>query len=466
MRPVRFFHTALLLTAFIALFGDLAAAENTDDFIPEQMVCRVSYNDYIDSININYGTTTVDYLSEIGGYLLQTQPGLDAESLAAVIAVDPNVLYCDANYVLAAPEPVQGSQPFIDTKVGGNEFRSQPATTTTNLASAQSVSTGTNVSVGVIDVGVNLAHPELTMVASSAYDYVAADSTATDDPGGSASGHGTFVAGVVNLVAPDAQVRAFRVLDTAGRGNGYDIARAIISAVQDGCKVINLSMVMSASHGAIDDAIEYARNQDVLVVAAAGNDAADSDRFPARDSYTLSVAAIDSLNLKADFSNYGSHVDVCAPGTGILAPFLDTLYAEWDGTSFAAPFVAGQAALLLAANPSATWDDVVDAITSTAVSIDDLNPAYAGKLGAGLIDPAAALAALSMPCGDFNGDGIMMDPVDLSYLVSYIFAGGPPPVNPQGADLDHNGTAGDPVDLSVLVDHLFAGAPQPTCDTQ
>ncbi len=455
--------TVFLLIATIVVEPSSSRAAEADEFVPEQLVCRVISNIYIDSINAAYNTTTLDYLGEVSSYLLETQPGLDVESLATIIALDSNVVYCDANYILSAPEPVQGSQPFIDTKVGGTEFRSQPATTTTNLAAAQTISTGGSVTVGVIDVGINLDHPEMTAIAASGYDFVDADSIATDDPGGSASGHGTFVAGVVNLVAPDAAIRAYRVLDTAGRGNGYDIAQAIISAIDDGCRVINLSMVMSARHGSIDDAIEFARNNDVLVVAAAGNDSTDSDRFPARDSYTLSVAAVDSLNLKADFSSYGSHVDVCAPGTGILAPYLDTLYAAWDGTSFAAPFVAGQAAMLFAANPSATWNDVVDAITSSAIDLDDLNPQYEGNLGAGLINPEAALQQLAIVCGDLNGDHSVADPIDLTYLVDYVIAGGVAPVTHAAGDLDGDGSSGTAVDLAMIVDYLFAGGTAPTC---
>lgn len=449
------FGLALLVYIVVGLPSPARAA----DFVPEQMVCQTDLISYIDTINATYGTSVISLLPNIGAYLLQTQPGQNADSLAEIIAQQPYVLYCDANFILDAPEPVQGSQPFIDFQAVGT-FEGQGAATTLKLTQAQTTSTGNGIKVGVVDVGVNFSHPVLTATTVSGIDYVAGDNNAFDEPGGNASGHGTFVAGVISLVAPEAEIHAYRVLDTAGRGNGYSIAEAIVQAVDDGCKVINLSMVMTGKHGAMDAAIEYAHNNNVLIVAAAGNDSTEIDRFPARDSYTLSVAALDTLNHKADFSSYGGKVDVCAPGTGIYAPFLDTNYAWWNGTSFAAPFVAGQAALLYAADPAATWNDVVNAITQTATNIDAENPGLNGKLGSGLIDPVAALAQLvAQSCGDVNGDGVGPNLTDVTLLVNHLFITFEPVGNPEAADVDNNGSIAL-TDLTRLINFLFLqGAP-------
>ena len=168
--------------------------------------------------------------------------------------------------------------------------------------------------MGVIDAGVNLTHPLLAGTTSPGLDYVDGDSLANDEPGGMASGHGSFVAGVVKLVAPDAQIVPYRVLNPDGRGNGYTIAEAVLQAVEDGCKVINISMVMAGQHGSLDFAIEYAKNNNVMVIAAAGNDSINTDLFPAKDSYTISVAALDTLNHKAGRRRAGG---VC-PRVGLL----------------------------------------------------------------------------------------------------------------------------------------------------
>ena len=452
--------SSLLLFCFV-LATD-AMGDQSGDFVEGEIVCELTNQAYLDTLNEIYGTTTKQFLSKIYGYLLQTPPGLDAESLATEISLDSHVIYCDANYLLDAPEPVQGSQPFIDL-VGGESFTSQPAALAMALPTVHNTSTGNGVRVGVIDVGVDPTHPILAGSLEAGYDYVDDDTTPYEVPGGAASGHGTFVAGVIKLVAPQSVIVPYRVLDSAGRGDGFTVAEAILQAVADSCKVINLSMVMGGKHGAMDIAIEYARYYNVLVVCAAGNDSTEIDRFPASDSYTLSVAALDSNNFKADFSSYSGKVDVCAPGTQIYAPFEDTLFAWWNGTSFAAPFVAGQAALLNESNPIADWADIVNAIVETATNIDDINPAFEGMLGTGLINPSAALQLVSIKCADLNGDGQNGDITDLTYFVDFLFAGGPYPIIMSTADMNGSGGIPDIVDLTYFVDFMFLGGPAPNC---
>jgi len=148
-------------------------------------------------------------------------------------------------------------------------------------------------------------------------DYIDNDSIANDEPGGPGSGHGTFIAGVINLVAPGARIHAYRVLDTLGSGDGFSIALAALRAMDDGCRVINLSLGMLGKHEALDDALRYLRGQEIMIVGAAGNSATSIDSlfpFPASEWYTEAIAALDTINLKADFSNYGGRIDYCAPG--------------------------------------------------------------------------------------------------------------------------------------------------------
>ena len=221
---------------------------------------------------------------------------------------------------------------------------------------------------------------------------------------------------------------------------------------------------MAGEHPTVAKALEYARQNNVLVVAAAGNDSALIDKFPASDANAISVAAVDSFGNKADFSNYSSNIDLAAPGTGIYASFPGNQYARWDGTSFAAPFVSGQAALLFALNPQASWDEVRNSICSLAVNIDSLNPGFEGLLGSGLIDPLATVSQNgSFVCGDVNNDAKANNILDLTYLVDFIFRGGPIPANLQAANFD--GVEGQPniLDLTYIVDYIFRGGQQPAC---
>lgn len=460
------FEIRSIITSILILFIIIPSArgnrQDTGDYVEGELVCKLVNETYIDTINATYGTTTQQFLNQIGGFLLTVPPGQDADSLSTEISLDPNVIFCDLNYYLDAPEPVQGSQPFIDL-VGGESFALQPSALALSLPDVHSIATGNGIKVGVIDGGIDPNHPVFNGSVGSGYDYVDNDTIPQDSPGGSASGHGSFVSGVIKLVAPESIIMPYRVLDTAGRGNGFTVAEAILQAVADSCKVINLSMVMTGKHETVDVAIEFARDNNVLIVCAAGNDATEPDRFPASDSYTLSVAALDSNNFKADFSNYGGKVDVCAPGTQIYAPYMDTLYAWWDGTSFAAPFVTGQAALIYGANQGVTWSGVVNAIVETAIDVDSLNPLYEGRLGSGLISPLDALGLTIIICGDINGDGQSGDISDLTYLVSYLFLGGTAPSDSSAANVDGSETGLDIADLTYLVAFLFLNGPILNC---
>lgn len=455
----------LLTTMMLILISAAGFANPNGDYESDRLVCemRAGYN--ITYINGTYGTTVLNTIFSTGAYLLQTQPGVDAESLAAVISLDSAVLYCGPNYYLDAPEPFQRSSPFLDNQFIGT-FESQPAAAALALPDVHTVATGTTVKVGIIDTGLNFDHPQFVARSSNAhsgYDFVDNDLDANDEPGGVASGHGTFVAGAIALVAPDAELYAYRTLDTLGRGNGYTIARAVVKAVEDGCRIINLSLGLRGNHKAIHDAIDFAESLGVVVIAAAGNDSTGDENlfpFPALKSSVIAVAAVDSLNHKADFSNWGKKVDLCAPGTRVYAPHLDTLFAWWDGTSFAAPMVAGVAALMLQIDPNLTADAIDSLLAETATDIDALNPLYEGDLGKGLVNPSAVLAALTgFTCGDANGNN-NVNISDAIFVINHVFSGGPPPVPTMAGDCNCSGslTISDAV---YLINYVFAGGDPP-----
>ncbi len=449
--------------SFLFNFADVFSTE-LPAHVPGQMVCYVAQSSIIDSINSEFGTEYITYSLRLHDYLLTTDTLRDLDSLASVIAAYPGVAYCYPNYMLFAPEAVQASQPFIDA-IGEDIFPMQRAAQTLNLDSTHFYTTGSSATVGVLDAGVDFNHELLRAKVSSGEDYVDVDNLSQEEPGGAVFGHGTFVAGIIRLTAPDAHIISYRVLDTAGGGNGFYIASAIIQAVEDSCDVINLSFVMSDIHPTVLKALEYARLNNMVVVAAAGNDSAQVERFPASSEYSISVAAVDSFGHKADFSNYSPTVKLVAPGTGIYASYPANQYARWDGTSFAAPFVSGQAALLFALNPDASWDDINSAICSLAVNIDSINPGYEGLLGFGLIDPLATVQQSSgYVCGDVNNDGSATNALDLNFIVNYIFRGGAIPANLLAANCD--GRMGKPniLDLACIVNHIFRNGHTPICN--
>ena len=380
------------------LFGGTESGGNEaysvqSEFMSGELVVKLADGDTIsiDVVNHQFGTRTAQYLPQLRIYLLSVGMEEDLEQLASEIRALSFVETAHPNYLADPLQPVQGSFPFSDLDHTG-DFEHQEAAIELGLDDVHTISTGAGVKVAVIDGGVNYSHPAFGGKVVSGYDYVNEDSDAFDEEGGDNTGHGTFVAGIVHLVAPDAEIHAYRVSETSGNSDGYLVAEAILQAVKEGCQVINLSMVMKQEHSAIADAIAYARAHNVLVVVAAGNEQLEDPVYPASDPNVIAVAAVDSLDLLASFSRFGADIDLCAPGTNVYSPYTGTDYAWWEGTSFAAPFVSGELALIISQNLNGySWALARSILEASATDIDPLNPDFAGKLGVGLMNPGAAL---------------------------------------------------------------------------
>jgi subtilisin family serine protease len=273
-----------------------------------------------------------------------------------------------------------------------------------NVPAANAKSTGSGVTVAVIDTGVDASHPDLAGQVLPGIDIVGGSKTGVStDP----NGHGTHVAGTIAAltgngvgvasVAPGVKILPVRVLGADGSGYMSDAATGIVWAADHGANVINMSLGSSAQVTAVTNAISYARSKGVTVVAAAGNarTSGSPTSWPAADAGVIAVAATDSSDKVASYSNQGSYVDVAAPGSSIIStyPVAKGSYVGMSGTSMASPHVAAEAALLKAYNKSLTPDQIEKAIESTAVDLGT-----AGKdtdYGYGRIDAAAALAAVA-----------------------------------------------------------------------
>ncbi len=465
MRRGKFYFWLILVAVMIMGGEEIYSQKPPGGYKPDEIICKMQAGYSIDLINAAYGTTVRNHQPETDCYLLVTQPGQDADSLAEIINGRPDVVYCRPNYYLAAPEPFQRTQPFLDVSCVG-DISLQSAAVQLRLPEAHLITQGEGIRIAIIDGGVNLTHPLFDASPEnlvSRWDYIDNDSIANDEAGGISSGHGTSVAGILKLVAPASQLYIYRALDTTGLGDGYNIANAVLKAVEDSCKVINLSLGMIGVHDALDDALKYAKSRNIMIVASAGNDSTDNNLifpFPAEKMYCLAVAAVDSLNHKADFSNYGDKVDICSPGTGIYAPYLDTLYAWWDGTSFSAPFVSGLAALLYSMDSSLTWDNADSTILKSAVNIDSINPGYEGMLGYGALNIIAALESLiPITAADLNGDRTI-NMLDVTYLINYLYKQGPIPSPNEAGDLNGD-TRVNALDVTYLINFLYKNGPPP-----
>lgn len=318
-------------------------------------------------------------------YLVRfTDPALRTRSKADELAKKLKELSCveyaERNRELSLDDERYHSWPHGQSRPSSeNEWRSQSSAQLLRLAEARALATGAGVKVAVLDTGVDITHPIFGNRAVAGWDYVDDDADPADEAGGDASGHGTFVAGVVHLVAPGAKIIAMRVLDAGGVGDGYVIAQAIRDAVQMGARVINLSLgtTEKIESKVLTDVIKWARSKGAITVAAAGNDADEAQHWPAAQPEVLSVAALDATNtLLATYSTSGGWVDVAAIGTDLVSAIPGGGYDAWSGTSMATPVVAGQLALLRSLRSELDPKKLEERVGSTTRKVKDVRLRY------------------------------------------------------------------------------------------
>jgi thermitase len=228
-----------------------------------------------------------------------------------------------------------------------------------------------NTLIAIDDTGIDGSHPDLA-------GKIVARANFTTDPDVDNNGHGSHVAGIaaaetnnglgVAGVGYDTKLLSVKVLDSTGSGFYSWIANGITWSADNGAKVINLSLGGSANSQTLQNAINYAVGKGVVVVAAAGNNGNSAPFYPAYYSNVVSVAATDSNDKKASWSNYGPWVIMAAPGVNILSAYQGG-YAYLSGTSMATPFASGVAGLIWGLHPSWTESQVVSKLENSADKI-------------------------------------------------------------------------------------------------
>ncbi len=441
-----------------------AIAPAQTGFTPHQAVVRVHSYSTIEAFLDLWSAQTpgVIVLKSIDArqiYLLELPLGkneLQAElELRAYVNPNPNVvdparplMLADLNEDNEASEGSTGTI-WFSTNPELDAYLEQFAVDRLGMSGAHQSSTGSGVTIAVIDTGVDETHLAISgAVRSDGWNFVSNSGDVSDLGNGldddtdgwidEMAGHGTFVASLALLTAPDADILPIVALDSeTGFSDAFTITQAIYYAVDSGAQVINLSLGSFDKSDLIEEAIHDARTEGAVIVAAAGNYNNRTEVYPASTNDALGVAAVDDQDRKAAFSSYNEELAISAPGVSARAPGGEALpdravlgaittnvdpIAAWDGTSFAAAFVSGAAALLYAQNPQfAASEGAVEAIEDflkdTAVNIDPLNPAYAGELGAGRLDVEAALVLGRCSACDINGNRTI-DLGDLGFLLA------------------------------------------------
>lgn len=401
-RTLAQFAAAILVTG--------AAPSHASEYIPNQIICRLAVGASVDDVLSEWNGTMIDVFPGTFYYLMYVPGWTEMEALAALMEADPLVSMAEPNYVNSTPEALRQ---MVVVAVGGglSEFEDQQATTRIGLDAAHGLSRGSGQTIAILDTGVDGLHGAFRGKPVFGRDFIDGDLTpfetangVDDDGDGDVDegfGHGTMVAGIAGLVAPDANFLVLRVLDDEGRGDLWTIASAFQYAIEQGVDVINVSLGAPQPMATLAWQVANARNAGITVVAAAGNNGTELPPFfPAADPNALMITAVDSLDVKAGFADWHALVFASAPGTGIRSAYPGDTWALGDGCSFATPFVAGEAALVRSADPSLSVS-AVDGYVSTGVTpIDELpgNLPYAGKLGTGRVYlPDAIPAVVAVP---------------------------------------------------------------------
>jgi subtilisin family serine protease len=279
-------------------------------------------------------------LAKIGVTLAEI-PEEDLETTLDTLENDRNVIYAET----------VGDVQALDLIPNDPGFVYQPELRQVHAPQAWDTSTGSDqVTIAVIDSGVDRYQPDLGNKLLSGCDFVNEDEDTSDE-----NGHGTHVAGIAAASGSDgygmagvswgARILPVKVLDSGGNGNYATLAAGIIWAADHGVQIINLSLGGVSNNLTLKAAVDYALSRGVLVIAASGNDGTRQLRFPAAYTDVLAVGSVDANNAHSVFSNFGEGLDLVAPGEQVYS----TIPGGFDrktGTSMSVPFVSGLAAIL------------------------------------------------------------------------------------------------------------------------
>jgi subtilisin family serine protease len=354
-------------------------------------------------VTLRPGFSAPDVLAHFEDHLISHQSLLDqfnlhlvkvsedqTDKLIALLRSDPAIQSVERNPIARAA--FVPNDPYVTS---GGEWHLAKIQAT----AAWDTTTGnTNTVVAVLDSGVNAAHPDLAGKILPGYNFVSNTNDTSDD-----FGHGTAVAGTVAAtgnnhvgvagVAYGCSLLPVKIVDASGFAAYSAVVQGLHYAVDHGARIINLSIAGDTPSDTLQAAVDYAWSNNVVVVAAAGNNANSTPQYPAACRHVVAISATDSTDALATFSSFGNYVSLSAPGDNIWTTMHDLAnpYGSWRGTSFSSPIVAAVAALVATANPSLSNDQIVSILENQA---DDLGPAgYDISFGFGRINAFRAVQA-------------------------------------------------------------------------
>lgn len=424
-----------LCVLLCAVFG-LASQAYGDEppFVARQALVRLAPGETLNAFLTRYNTQVVTTPAPISIpqrriHLVTLAVGVDEPQFVADLAADTAVVWANLNYVAQDVEPEPGGRRMYLRRIE-QEYEDDVTPGLLGVPQSHVITRGQGVTVAILDTGVDTTHPRLVGEGGGrllrGFNFIGNNTDVSDVGDGVDSnnsglpdeyaGHGTMVAGLIARVAPGAKLLMLKVMDSDGVTDVFKITQGIYHAIDQGATVINISIGTEAPASVLRDAVLEAESRGVMVVASAGNRNQETPvLYPAAFAAegVIAVAATQLNDVRAGFSNYGPWISISAPGVDVvsLIPVSEGSYGSAPGTSFAAPLVAGAAALIRSICPLASNADLRAELFAAAVRIDTVNPGYEGKVGAGRMQMGEALFGSVLEpvwCScDLDGDGFV-----------------------------------------------------------
>jgi len=299
-------------------------------------------------------------------YRVRVRASTDLHAFVVDLSANPDVAFAEPNHMrsqMRTPNDPVLTQQWALRDIHAYE--------------AWDITTGGDITIALLDTGVSPSHPDLSHKLLRGYDFYNNDDDARDD-----EGHGTYTAGVAAASSNNGagiagicwgcKILPVKVLGSRGQGDDATIAQGIRWAVDQGVRIISMSLGGPEDTLVMRDAVSYAHDHNVLIIAASGNGQADGNRpnYPAAYPTVLAVSATNSTDGVTGFSTTGSFVDIAAPGVGlwstIWSPRDGDTYGVENGTSASCPHVAGAAALALTLRPDLSADQLAEVLEAAA----------------------------------------------------------------------------------------------------
>lgn len=421
----------------------VGAANGNEEYVAGEILVKFKQELSEEEINetiVSLGGIIIDYMQEIGVYLLKVPNELTVPELANRYSKDSRCEYAEPNYLGKGGDFIRNDTFFHEQWHLHNTGQSGgTADADIDAVEGWQITRGSSlITVAVLDTGIDSDHPEFEGRISAGFDFVNNDDNPeADHP------HGTSVSGIIaanasnnfSVTGVDHNVRILpvKVLNSQSRGSVSDLVKGLVFSASQGAHVINMSLIDYPLTSSLINALQFARNAGAILIACAGNGGIGNADIsaPGRSPLTISVGATDRNDMRASFSGTGKALDVVAPGVNIPTVFSgsnEDRAADFGACSAATPIVSGIATLLLSIDPTLTHEAIREILLMSAEDLvgpfSEDAPGRDDFFGYGRVNMQNALLLVSKPPEKLNDKFAPLGPADVTTAFSWTPCGG------------------------------------------